>query len=268
MLYLGTQKIASTNKTEGGTGKPVINREVSSQGDYGMPTQNFTFTLPSNATDLGDYALRYAFYRCTSLTSVDLSSLTTITGEYALERSFQECTNLTSVDLSGLVDAPRYHAMASAFADCPALSLVDLSGLTTLSGDAFYYTFGNCTSLISIDLSSLTTVSGTNALLYAFYYCRNLTSVDISNLAVLSGSTALGNAFYGCTSLTTLSFPALNSSSFGSRTNQFNKMLSGVTGCTVHFPSNLQSVIGSWSDVTAGFGGTNTTVLWDLPATT
>jgi hypothetical protein len=44
-------------------------------------------------------------------------------------------------------------------------------------------------------------------------------------------------------------------------------MLPGVTGCTVHFPSNLQSVIGSWADVTEGFGGTNTTVLFDLPAT-
>ena len=45
-------------------------------------------------------------------------------------------------------------------------------------------------------------------------------------------------------------------------------MLRGVTGCTVHFPSNLEAVIGSWSDVTNGFGGTNTTVLFDLPATT
>ena len=44
-------------------------------------------------------------------------------------------------------------------------------------------------------------------------------------------------------------------------------MLQGVSGCTVHFPSNLQSVIGSWSDVTNGFGGTNTTVLFDLPST-
>ena len=35
----------------------------------------------------------------------------------------------------------------------------------------------------------------------------------------------------------------------------------------MHFPSNLQSVIGSWSDVQNGFGGTNTTVLFDLPAT-
>ena len=44
-------------------------------------------------------------------------------------------------------------------------------------------------------------------------------------------------------------------------------MLSGVTGCTVHFPSNLQSVIGSWTSVSAGFSGTNTTVLFDLTAT-
>ena len=103
---------------------------------------------------------------------------------------------------------------------------------------------------------------------YAFYNCTNLTSVDLSSLTTLSGSQAMSQAFYGCTGLTSLSFPALTSTSFGSYTNQFNSMLSGVTGCTVHFPSNLQSVIGSWSSVTAGFGGTNTTVLYDLPATT
>ena len=44
-------------------------------------------------------------------------------------------------------------------------------------------------------------------------------------------------------------------------------MLSGVTGCTVHFPSNLETVIGDWSSVTSGFGGTDTTVLFDLPST-
>ena len=101
----------------------------------------------------------------------------------------------------------------------------------------------------------------------AFQGCKNLTSVDLSSLTTISGM-GMYRAFYNCTSLKSLSFPALTSTSFGSYTNQFNSMLSGVTGCTVHFPSNLQSVIGSWSDVTAGFGGTNTTVLFDLPATT
>ena len=69
------------------------------------------------------------------------------------------------------------------------------------------------------------------------------------------------------TKITSLSFPALTQTSFGNYTNCFNNMLYCVTGCTVHFPSNLQSVIGSWSDVTKGFGGTNTTVLFDLTAT-
>ena len=82
------------------------------------------------------------------------------------------------------------------------------------------------------------------------------------------GVYAMQYAFQSCTGLTNISFPALTSTGFGSYTNQFNDMLQGVTGCTVHFPSNLQSVIGSWSGVTNGFGGTNTTVLFDLPATT
>ena len=161
-----------------------ITREVSSGGMYRMPADNFTFSLPANATSIGPSALYYAFQGCTSLTSVDLSSLTTVPGSSAL-----------------------------------------------------YYAFNGCTRLASVDLSSLTTLTGSGALVYAF---RN------------------------CTGLTSLSFPALTDSSFGSRTDQFNNMLSKVRGCTVHFPAAIQSKIGSWSSVTSGFGGTNTTVLYDL----
>ena len=156
-LYLGNQKVAPTMLPQGGVSIPL---EVSSNGELRKPTSSFTWSLPSSVTDLGQYAMSSAFYSCTGLTSVDLSSLTTVSGSYAMQ--------------------------------------------------------------------------------YAFQY----------------------------SSLTSLSFPALTSTSFGSYTNQFNSMLYGVTGCTVHFPSNLQSVIGSWSSVTSGFGGTNTTVLFDLPATT
>ena len=106
-----------------------------------------------------------------------------------------------------------------------------------------------------------------NCLRCSFFNCLSLTSVDLSSLTTISGDRSLYYAFYDCTSLTELLFPALTSNSFGSYKNQFNYMLSSVTGCTVHFPSNLESVIGSWSDVKSGFGGTNTTVLFDLPAT-
>ena len=159
-------------------------------------------------------------------------------------------------------------ALYYAFYLCPNLTSVDLSNLSTLSGsDALSNAFGRCTDLTSVDLSSLSTISGSSALLRAFSSCTLLTSVDLSNLSKVSGDSALQQAFDRCTNLKELSFPALTSKSFGLNTNQFNSMLYRVTGCTVHFPSNLESVIGSWSDVTSGFGGKSTQILFDLPAT-
>ena len=215
-----------------------ITREVSSDGRYQMPANNFTFSLPANATSIGPSALYNAFYGCTSLTSVDLSSLTTVSGSYGLYCAFKNCTSLTSVDLS---------------------SLTKVTGSNAL-GNAFY----GCTRLTSVDLSPLTALTGSNGLSNAFYGCTKLTSVDLSSLTTVSGSNALANAFYGCTSLTSLSFPALATSSFGTATNQFNNMLFKVRGCTVHFPASIQSTIGNWTSVQNGFGGTNTTVLFDL----
>ena len=190
-------------------------REITSEGVLRMPTRDFSFSLPSDVNDLNYAAMHSAFYYCSNLTSVDLSSLTTVSG---------------------------YSSM--------------------------YFTFSSCTSLTSVDLSNLTTLSGADSMTGIFSSCTSLTSIDLSNLTTVRGSSAMSSIFYECTSLTTLSFPALTSTSFGSQyTNQFNDMLKGVTGCTVHFPSNLQSVIGSWASVVAGFSGTNTTVLFDLPST-
>ena len=227
----------------GGSGSDFIGipKEVTSDGVFGFPTENFTFTLPSNVKDVFDYALYYAFYNCTSLTSVDLSSLSTISGKNALTNAFFSCTNLTSVDLSNLSTISSTSALTNAFYDCD--------------------------SLTSVDLSSLSTISGAYALNDVFSDCTNLTSVDLSNLSTVNGDSALFGAFDKCTSLKELSFPALTSKSFGSYTNQFYCMLFGVTGCTVHFPSNLESVIGSWSDVISGFDGNSTQILFDLPAT-
>lgn len=240
MLKIGTQRVCPTIVTTP-LGIPL---EVSSNGELQKPTSSFTWSLPSNVTKIKQYCLYYTFYDCTGLTSVDLSNVITIDGG-AMAYTFSGCTGLTSVDLSNVITIDYYHAL--------------------------YYAFSGCTSLTSVDLSSLTTIGRLGSLYEmerAFYGCTSLTSVDLSSLTTMYNDGALMFTFSNCTSLQTLSFPSLNSSSFGTNTSQFKGMLSGVTGCTVHFPSNLQSVIGSWSDVTAGFGGTNTTVLFDLPATT
>ena len=172
-----------------------------------------------------------------------LSNITTINGASSMRESFSRCTNLTSVDLSNLIAVNE-----------------------DFNVSAMFGMFFGCTSLTSVNLSKLTTV-GEYAIARMFYNCTNLANIDLSSLTTI-GDECMESMFYGCTSLTTLSFPSLTSNSFGSYTTQFNNMLSGVTGCTVHFPSNLQTVIGSWSSVQNGFGGTNTVVLFDLPATT
>ena len=278
---------------------PGITREVSQQGVYQMPLSSFTFSLPSNATDVGDYGLSSAFRYCTALTSVDLSSLTTVSGSSGLSSTFQGCTSLTSVSFPSLATLSGSSAFNYAFSGCTGLTSVDLSSLTTVSGDkALYYAFSGCTGLTSLDLSSLITVSGSNGLAYAFQGCIGLTSIDLSSLTTvsdeyglasvfkgctaltsvnfsalttLSGSAAFQGAFYGCTALTDIYFPALTTTSFGSYTNQFTNMLGNTgntTTHTLHFPSNLQSTISGLTGA-PNFGGTAGRVVyaWDLPAT-
>ena len=136
------------------------------------------------------------------------------------------------------------------------------STATSIDSYGLYYVFYGCAGLTSVDLSSITSISS-RGLYYTFCDCTSLASVDLSSVASI-GSSGLFNTFRGCTSLSTLRFPALTTTSFGTSTNQFNNMLSGCSGVTVHFPAAIQSTIGSWSSVTSGFGGTNTTVLFDL----
>lgn len=209
-------------------------------GVYQADNTATSFSL-NGATDVGIYTLACAFYQCTNLTSVDLSSLTTISGSNAMNYCFGGCTGLTSVDLSSL---------------------------TTISGSSgMAYCFYICRNLTSVDLSSLTTISSSYAMNGCFYDCTGLTSVDLSSLTTLSGSSAMNGCFYRCTKLTELRFPALKS--FGTSTstvNQFSNMLSGVTGCTLHFPSNMQAEVERRTGY-PNFGGTNTVVLFDLPAT-
>ena len=201
----GQMAAAIDNIPAGGLGIP---REVSN-GVYQIP-EITSFSLPSDATNVGKYALAYAFYSCPSLTSVDLSSRTAVSGE-----------------------------------------------------SAFYEAFFKCTALTSVDLSSLTTLSARSALASAFDACTALTSVDFSSLTTVSGYHSLYNTFSRCSSLTSLSFPALTVAGLQYGSSQFDNMISGVTGCTIHFPAAVQAKI----ETTAGypnFGGTNTTVLFDL----
>ena len=225
--------------------------------------------LSSLTTVSGLYACHYMFKSCTGITSVDLSSLTTISGMNGCGYMFQFCTGLTSFDLSSLTTlSGAGGGCQNMFSGCTGITSVDLSSLTTLSStNACNAMFLECTGITSVDLSSLATISGGSACQNMFKNCTGITSIDFCSLATLSGMNCLSNMFYGCTNLSKVSFYALDTNSFGAYTNQFTNMLSGITGCTVHFPMRIQSTIGTWTTVTGGFNGTNTTVLFDIVCT-
>lgn len=146
------------------------------------------------------------------------------------------------------------------------ITKVDLSNIKVIKNGGMYSTFGSSTYITSVDLSSLITIHE-SALNSTFSGCKNLTTVNLSNLTEITGTGAMYSTFKN-TKLTSLSFPKLAKIiSLTSTTNIMNDMLSGVTGCTVHFPSNLSSTIGNLDACKKGFSGTKTTVLFDLPAT-
>lgn len=265
-VHKNMSSLASSIATIPSGGEVGIPREVDANGVYGFPTQSFTFSFPSNATSItGQRIFREAFYKCTTLTSVDASSLTDANGSYAFAHAFYNCTALSSADFGSLETIGEY-SFYYAFYGCTSLTSLDLSSLkVTTGGSALYYAFYGCTSLASVDLSSLTELYGVQTFYGAFYNCTSLTSVDFSSLATISGGTIMSRAFYNCTSLRTLSFPALLPDGIiGTVTNQFDGMLSGCHDVTVHFKSAMQQKIGSWTSVQNGFNGTNTTVLFDL----
>ena len=283
-----SDNLAGTIDTiSGGTGFTIgVPREVSSEGVYQKPTQSFTFSVPDTVTSISDQCLMYILMGSSGLKHVDMSSVVSIGGS-ALASAFG-LTGVTTVNLSNL-ETVDSRGMTMIFTNCYALSsvtinklqtigpeglmqafatssitTVDFSSLKTVSDRGLAQAFSTCASLTSVNMPSLQSV-GALGMDRTFYNCYGFTSVNLDSLNAV-GNSAMSQCFAG-TQLSSLSLPSLNSSSFGNYTNQFYNMLQGVTSCTVHFPSNLESVIGSWPDVTNGFGGINTTVLFDLPAT-
>ena len=224
-------------------------------------------------------------------------------GNQCLQSRFAQNDTITSILFPDLLDMNGYNCCQNAFKQCSVLSSVSMPKLESI-GDGTHLIvtccknmFDSCTQLVSASFPKLTYISGvatgagynTGQCYEMFYRCSALTTVDLSSLEeiidyggyeMFSGCGSLttmrfeslnyvarGSCSYmfkNCTSLTSVWFYALDTDSFGSYTNQFNSMLSSDTGCTVHFPMRIQATIGSWSDVTNGFGGTNTTVLFDI----
>lgn len=253
--YLGNKKVSPVRILT----KPSVLREVNSSNVFGMPSTSVDIILPDKATDIGDYALYYGYYYATGINKFSSNNVTTITGNSALNRAFQY-SSITEADMSKVQTVSGTAALQYAFANSDIESL-DLSSLVTLSSSAAYMC-NNSSSLASVNLENLETISASSAFQYAFYKSI-ITEMHFKKLKTLTVASVFSYAFGYCENLT-LYFEALTTSSFGSNTNQLTSMFGSGKNNTVHFPSNLSSL--SWI-TTSRLAGTNTTILFDLPAT-
>ena len=178
-----------------------------------------------------------------------------------LSCAFQNDTNITSADLSACTQVINW-GLYSTFAAAANLASVNLSGLVAVSVNGMRATFDGCSSLTTVTVGSSSMGAINQYGMYeTFANCTGLTTATI-NASRLSGMSCLENMFLTCTSLANVYFPHL--SDLGSGANVMKNMLSGCSGVTVHFLTSMSTNTKLQTYTSVGFGGTNTTVLFDL----
>ena len=154
-------------------------------------------TIGNSVRAIGDFA----FDRCTSLTSITIPDSVTSIGESA----FARCTSLTSVTLGNSVTSIE----DSAFSDCSSLEDINVA-----SGNNYYSSNNGVlfnkkkTELIRYPKgkseTSYTIPNSVTSIRYsAFARCTSLTSITIPDSVTSIGE----SAFARCTSLTSITIP-------------------------------------------------------------
>lgn len=237
-------------------------------------------------------SLYYAFYKTTGLNEANMSNVILISGNNVCNAMFRE-SGVDTINLQRLVKISGNSSCSFMFAgtnniqgaSLPSLeSVVGISSCESMfSGSAiksFSATawkniqadkaclsqFAKCKFLVVVQVPNLETISGTQACKGWFQDCTSLQEIEFPKLSKIAASGVFGSAFIN-SGIQEIKFPLLNSTSFGTYTDQFHNMLSGTNNCVVHFPSNLQTTLSTWTDVQNKFGSTTATVLFDLPAT-
>ncbi len=206
-----------------------------------IPSSLKTVTI-TDATSID----KYAFYDCSSLTSILISDSVTSIGSSA----FSGCSSLESLTLpfvgecikepsdrfnkysfgyifgtntytGGTATEQRYYG-SDAYASTTSTYYIPatLKSVTILGGHIFYGAFYNCSKLTNIKLLDNVKSIG----MQSFTNCQRLTSIEISNSVTSIGS----DAFSYCLSLASITIPE-SVNSIGDSAFEFCSKLSSIT---------------------------------------
>ena len=114
---------------------------------------------------------------------------------------FYRCSGLTSLDLSHF-NTQNVTSMSVMFAGCSGLTSLDLSHFNTQNVTDMRYMFSYCSGLPSLDLSHFNTQNVTD-MGGMFYKCSGLPSLDLSHFNT-QNVTDMIEMFKGCSALTTI----------------------------------------------------------------
>ena len=150
-------------------------------------------------------SMRSMFHRCSSLTSLDLSSFNT-ENVTVMQDMFSSCTALTSLDLSSF-NTENVTDMQEMFLSCSALTALDLSSFNTANVTKMGAMFEQCEALTSLNVSSFNTINVTD--MNEMFRDTALPSLDLSNFNT-TNVTDMGQMFDGCSALTSLDLSGFN----------------------------------------------------------
>ena len=161
-------------------------------GDIEIPSKLIYDRKTYKVTSIG----KYAFYKCSGLTSVTIGNSVTSIGNSA----FSNCSGLISIIVDesnpsfSSIEGILYNNDATTLIYCPITkkTVTIPNSVTSIDYSAFY----GCSGLTSVTIpNSVTTIVQS-----AFSNCRGLTSVTIGNSV-----TSIGKyAFSGCSKLTSI----------------------------------------------------------------
>ena len=186
-------------------------------GDYAFYgcTSLTSITLPASVRFISDYA----FYSCQSLTTFTIPENSQLYAIYA--HAFDYCLLLNSISLPSSLKTIG----EDAFSDCRALTSISIpEGVEAISPRAFY----QCESLESVSIPSTITSIGENA----FFDCRNLETVNVLG----QGQFSIGRGAFAYSGLTNIDLLLQCATSVGNSAFEFSAVKS------VEIPSTMTTI--------------------------